>query len=59
MHVGRLAHMWEALNLQEDLFASIINIEHFTKEIEWLKFFALACKLIGFVSLFILSCCPG
>lgn len=46
MLVGGLAHMWEALNLPGGLFASAMNIGHFTEDIEWLKFLALECKLI-------------
>lgn len=49
MHVGGLAHTWEALNLPEDVFASVISIGCFTEEIEWLKLLALACRLIGVV----------
>lgn len=48
--------MWEALNLPEDLFASVMNTGHFTEEIEWLKFSILTYKLIGVLSLFILLC---
>ncbi|CAN0223286.1 unnamed protein product [Bubo scandiacus] len=59
MHVGELAHMWKALILPEDLFVSVMHIGRFTEEIEWLKFLAVACKLIGVLCLFILSWCTG
>ncbi|XP_034985208.1 ropporin-1 [Zootoca vivipara] len=47
IHVDELAQMWKVLNLPTDLFDSIMNVGHFTEEIEWLKFLALACSSLG------------
>lgn len=52
IHVDELAQMWKVLNLPTDLFDSIMNVGHFTEEIEWLKFLALACSSLGVVSSF-------
>ncbi|XP_074260298.1 ropporin-1-like isoform X2 [Saimiri boliviensis] len=47
IHADELAQMWKALNLPTDLFNSVMNVGHFTEEIEWLKFLALACSALG------------
>ncbi|KAF3827488.1 hypothetical protein GH733_002974, partial [Mirounga leonina] len=50
IHADELAQMWKVLSLPTDLFNSVMNVGHFTEEIEWLKFLALACSSLGVVS---------
>ncbi|XP_039333292.2 ropporin-1B [Saimiri boliviensis] len=47
IHADELAQMWKALNLPTDLFNSVMSVGHFTEEIEWLKFLALASSALG------------
>lgn len=51
VHADELAHLWKVLNLPIDLFESVMNVGHFTEEVEWLKFLALSSSSLGVVSI--------
>ncbi|XP_069472770.1 ropporin-1-like isoform X2 [Ambystoma mexicanum] len=42
-----LQNTWMRLNLPKEVFETIISAGYFSDQIEWLKFFALACYCLG------------
>ncbi|XP_030059364.1 ropporin-1-like [Microcaecilia unicolor] len=47
IETSELLDMWKAQNLPIDLFESIIIVGRLAEEVEWLKFFVLACSSLG------------
>nr|XP_033797147.1 uncharacterized protein LOC117359083 [Geotrypetes seraphini] len=47
IETSELLDLWKAQNLPIDLFESIVIVGRLADEIEWLKFFVLACSSLG------------
>ena len=46
---------WQDLSLPKEQFDELVRIGGFAGEVEWLRFFALACSSLGEVNRFILT----
>ena len=53
MHV--IQEKWQDLSLPKEQFDELVRIGGFSGEVEWLRFFALACSSLGEVGRFIFT----
>jgi len=57
VQVAVIEAKWHDLALPKELFDELLRIGNLTGDVEWLKFFALACSSLAEVWLFCLMIC--